>query len=109
MKHITDEDYGKIQKALSTAFSEKEHMEVNDNWRMRVMGHVRNMELCPKISYAESLQQLVWKLSPVTFAMVIIFLLVMAQTDFISDYEIARILVEDPLEYSLFAPTIQGL
>jgi hypothetical protein len=103
MKHITNEAFAKIQKALFIAFSKKEHMEISDNWRLMVMGHIRKMEPRPEISYAELFQQFVWKLSPVAIAMVIVFLLFMAQTDFIYDYEIARILVEDPIQYSLFA------
>ena len=104
MKHITNEAYEKIQKVLSTAFLQKENMAFNDNWRMKVMGRIRTSELYPNISYAELLQRLVWKLSPVSIAIAIIFLFVIAQIDFVSDYEIARILVEDPIEYSLFTP-----
>jgi len=103
MKHITNEAYAKIQKALSIAFLQKENMSVNDHWRLKVMGCIRTSGLYPNTSYAELLQRLVWKLTPVTIAMAIIFLFVITQIDFVSDYEIARILVEDPIEYSLFA------
>ena len=103
MRYITNEAYAKIQRALSVAFSKKEHMEISGNWRLKVMGHIREMELCPKLSYAELLQQLSWKLLPVTIAMVIIFLFAISRIDLVSDHEIIRILVEDPIKYSLFA------
>jgi len=104
MKNITNEAFAKIQKILSIAFSKEEPMEISNNLLLGVMDDIRIMKPGPNISYPEHIQQWAWKLSPVTFAMLIFFLLMISQIDLVSNHDMAKLLLEDPIEYSLFAP-----
>ena len=68
----------------------------------RAMAHIRALPpMYPKVGYLESLQQLVWQLSPAAIALVLLLGAVLLQADFTADYELANILAEDPLDLSL--------
>ncbi|UCF83769.1 MAG: hypothetical protein JSV50_21845 [Desulfobacteraceae bacterium] len=104
MKSIKEEDFVKLRKALAAAYREKEKTEVDELWQSRVMGHIRNLgPLYPKTGYFELFQGLVWRFAPVACALVLLLGAAVAQLDFVSDYELAKIFIEDPADFSLLA------
>ena len=104
MKTIGEEGYVKIRKALAAAYHEKEKDGADDLWQARVMGHIRNLgSLYSRLDYFEHFQQFVWRLVPVTCALALLLGVAIIHTDFISDYELAKILINDPADISLLA------
>ena len=101
---ITDDDLDKLRKPLSEAYGygEEGEVEVSALWSVRVMGHIRSLpSIYPKTGYLENLQQLVWRLSPVAIALALMLGAAIFQLDFTSDYELAKVFAEDPLDLSL--------
>lgn len=104
MKSIKKEDLIKLQKALATAYREKEEAEVGDIWPARVMGHIRSLgPLYPKTSFFEMFQGFVWRLVPVACILVLLLGAAITQLDIVSDYELTKVFLEDPADYTLLA------
>lgn len=101
MKTIKKEDHFKLRETLAVAYREKEKTEVDALWQVKVMGRIRNMGPHYRASYIELFQRLVWQLSPITSVLLLILGITITQIDFISDYEIAKLFMEDPAAYSL--------
>ena len=104
MKSIKPEDHVKLKKALASAYWKKEKAKVSDLWQVKLMEHIRNLDpLHTRLSYLDLFQRLVWQLVPVACVLVLILGMVLSQVDFMTDYVIAKIFIEDPVNYSLFA------
>lgn len=107
MKSIIDDDLEKLQGAFAAAHKEKEKAEVGELWPTKVMGHLRSMPpMYPRAGYLELLQQLVWRLAPVAAVLVLLLGAAVFQLDFTSEYELAAMFVEDPLDLSLLGDTL---
>jgi len=104
MKSITHEDHVKLRKALASAYGKKENADVGDLWQVKVMEHIRNLDpFHTQPSYLDLFQRLVWQLAPVACILVFILGMVLSRVDFMTEYEIAKMFIEDPADYSLLA------
>ena len=104
MKSIKKEDLIKLRKALATAYHEKEKAEADELWLARVMGHIRSLgPLYPKTSFFEMFQGFVWRLVPVACILVLLLGAAITQLDIVSDYELTKVFLEDPADYTLLA------
>jgi hypothetical protein len=104
MKSIKKEDLIKLRKALATAYHEKEKAEGDELWLARVMGHIRSLgPLYPKTSFFEMFQGFVWRLVPVACILVLLLGAAITQLDIVSDYELTKVFLEDPADYTLLA------
>jgi len=93
----------KIKKMLSAAYYEKEKAAVNERWENGVMRRVRSLgPLNAKTNYLELFEGLVWKLAPVACLLILALTVILTKLDFVSEYEIAKAFMEDPLDFSLF-------
>lgn len=102
MKSIPKEDLIKLKKALVAAYHEKEKAEVSHAWQAKLMGHIRSRgPLYPKVSYIELFQHFVWQLAPVACILILVLGAVMSRFDFVSDYEIAKMFIEEPTDFGL--------
>ena len=102
MKSTKGDMLGKLQKALSVTYTERAEGEAGAYWPIRTMAHIKSLPpLYPQDRFLESLQQLVWRLSPVAVGLVLLLSAAIFQVDFTSDYELAKVFVEDPLDLSL--------
>jgi len=102
MRSISDQGFAKLRRAFSDAYAEDAKVDVGERWLAGTMAHIRALQpMCPGSSYLDSLQQLVWQLSPVAAALVLLLGAMLFQVDFTADYDLARILAEDPLDLSL--------
>jgi hypothetical protein len=96
-------DQEKLKKMLTAACFEKEKAAVNAHWQIRVMRHVRSLgPLNVKTNYLELFEGLVWKFAPVACLLILALTIILTRLDFVSDYEIAKAFMEDPLDFSLF-------
>jgi len=93
----------KLKKTLTAAYYGKEKAAVNEHWQIRVMSHVRSLgPLNDKINYLELFERFVWKFAPVACLLILALAIILTNLDFVSDYEIAKALMEDPWDFSLF-------
>ena len=103
MKSMKKEDHIKIRRVLAAAYREKEKAVVSEFWQTRVMGHIGSLgPLYPATSYLEFFEPFLWRLAPVAGALILILAAIFMQMDFIPEYEMAKILFDDPADFSLF-------
>ncbi len=96
-------DQEKLKKTLTAAYYEKEKTAVNKRWQIRVMSHVRDLgPLNVKTNFLELFEGFVWKFAPVVCLLILALTIILTKLDFVSDYEIAKAFMEDPLDFSLF-------
>ena len=82
-----------LQAILRKAYQEKENVEVGDQWQQEVMRRVREVgALQPTPSFPEMLEQLVWRLAPVTCLLIFGLTVLFAVSDFTSGYEVFQLL-----------------
>ena len=95
-----------IMKAiLRKAYREKENIQVGDQWQQEVMRRVRELgALQPTPSFPEMLEQLVWRLAPVTCLLIFGLTVLFAVSDFTSGYEVFQLLNNgtEELTFALF-------
>ena len=104
MKPIKKENLIKLRKALVAAHHEKEKAQVDELWPARVMGHIRSLgPLYPKTSFFEVFQRFLWRLAPVTCILVVLLGAAIIRLDIVSDYELTKVFLEDPVDFSLLA------
>jgi hypothetical protein len=104
MNSIKKKHHIRLKKALAVAYREKEKAEVGDLWQVRVMEHIRSLgPLYSQTSYLERFERLVWQLAPVACVLVVLLGVVITQLELVSDYEIVKMFIEDPADFSLLA------
>jgi hypothetical protein len=95
-----------LQATLRKAYQEKENIEVGDQWQQEVMRRVRELgALQATPSFPEMLEQLVWRLAPVTCLLILGLTVLFAVSDFTSRYEVFQLLMNgtEELTFALFA------
>jgi hypothetical protein len=104
MRSIKHQDHVKLRKALAWTYGEKENAGVSDWWQIKVMEHIRNIgPFCARLTYLDLFQRLVWRLAPAACILLIILGMVLSRLDFMTDYVIAKIFMQDPTNYNLLA------
>ena len=105
MKSIERKDLARIMKTLASAYHKREETEAGDTWwRVGVMGHIRTLQpFYPETSYFEFFQQFLWRLAPVACVLAVALTVTIIKMDFFSDYELAKIFVNDPKDFILLA------
>lgn len=94
-----------LQEALRKAYRQKENVEVGDQWQQEVMRRVRHLgTLQPLPRFPEMLEQLVWRLAPVTCLLIFGFTVLFAVSDFTSGYELFQLLMNgtEELTFALY-------
>ena len=104
MKSIKKEGFDKLQKAFTVAYRKKEKPEVGALFQTRVMGHIRSLDpLHTKTMFFEVFQRFLWRLVPVTIVLILLLGAAITRIDVVSDYELTKIFLEDPEDFSLLA------
>ena len=89
-------------KTLRVAYHEKEKIQVGDQWQAKVMRHVRGIrQIRSKKIFFEQFGDALWRFAPVACALILILGIVIVKFHMIPDYEMARLVANDPLEYGL--------
>ena len=90
--HKTEDEIMKV--ILRKAYRQKENVEVGDQWQQEVMRRVRELgALQSTPSFPEMLEQLVWRLAPVTCLLIFGLTVLFAVSDFTSGYEAFQLLM----------------
>ena len=95
-------DQERLKSLLVRAYHEREKPDVDDLWQRRVMSHIRS--LGPPGSgrgYMALFEQSVWRLAPMTGLLVLILIALLLSLDFMPDYEMAKIFIDDPVEFTV--------
>ncbi|MEJ2364429.1 MAG: hypothetical protein P8075_18380 [Deltaproteobacteria bacterium] len=91
-----------LRELLRRAYREKEKVEVGDQWQeevMRRIGELGEIEVSP--SYLVMLEQLVWRLVPVTCILIIGLTVLLSSFDFISGYDVIQFTMNSTEQISL--------
>ena len=91
-----------LRELLRRAYKEKEKVEVGDQWQeevMRRIGELGEIEASP--SYLVMLEQLVWRLVPVTCILIISLTVLLSSFDFISGYDIIQLTMNSTEQITL--------
>ena len=91
-----------LRELLRRAYREKEKVEVGDQWQQEVMrriGELGEIEASP--SYLVMLEQLVWRLVPVTCILIIGLTVLLSSFNFISGYDIIQITMNSTEQLTL--------
>jgi hypothetical protein len=104
MKTTDEKELDNVIEVLRTAYHKKENVHVNNHWESRMMNFIRMKGIKNGHNDFYGLfQQFVWQIAPITSVLVILLGIAMAQMDFLSDYELAKIFLYDPSDLSFFS------
>jgi len=94
-------DNTRLKELLMRAYREKERPEVDELWQMRVMSHIRSLgPITSRGRYFMLLEQSVWRLTPVTCLLILVLAALLIKLDFIPDYEMVKLFIDDPVEFT---------
>ena len=94
-------DTTRLKELLMRAYHEKEGPEVDELWQMRVMAHIRSLgPITPRKRYIMLFEQSVWRLAPVTCLLILVLAALLIKLDFIPDYEMLKLFIDDPVEFA---------
>lgn len=99
-------DEKKYRQILSKAYFEKEKLQIKHGWQQNVMSHIRSLEYYKEKAVQEInsfilFEQYLWKFVPAACVLAIILSIYIFQTDFQTEYELAKLFLDDPLEFNL--------
>ena len=96
-----DKQYNRLKEVLRAAYHDKEKTEISDSWQTKTMRYIRDLgPQDAKLSNLMSFEKLVWRLVPVTGILIFVFSVCLFNIDFVQEYEIAKLFVDDPIEYA---------
>ncbi|MBN2467979.1 MAG: hypothetical protein JXD19_07490 [Deltaproteobacteria bacterium] len=92
-----------LENQLISAYREKEAMTLDGEWESAVMKDVRRSRLLVAVSPPGMglFSQWVWRFAPVAGALIVLFTFLLFHLDVISEFEMATLLMNDPVEFSL--------
>ena len=91
-----------LKESLRKAYFQKEGLEADDRWRPGTMSRIRALgHLKAKADFWLGLEQLAWRLSPITCALILICALAFLGSDAFHDYEVMSVFTNDPGELTL--------
>jgi hypothetical protein len=94
-------DHTKLKKLLMRAYREKEKPKGDELWQMRVMSHIRSLgPVSSRRRYFMLFEQSVWRLAPVTCLLILVLAVFLTKLDFIPDYELVKLFMDDPVEFT---------
>jgi hypothetical protein len=91
-----------LREILRLAYLEKEKVEVGDRWQEGVMRRIRELgEIEERPSSLVMLQQIVWRLAPLTCLLILGLTVLLSSSDFISGDDVIQLLVNGTEEFTL--------
>jgi hypothetical protein len=101
MTPIKHEDEA-LRQILRRTYQEKEKVEVTDQWQEAVMRRIHELgEIGASPSSLAMLEQLVWRLAPITCLLILGLALLLSFSDFISGYDFIQLLMNTTEETTL--------
>ena len=98
----SDKDaYTRLESVFKRAFRDKEKAKPSEHWQQNMMSHVRSLEpLNATTNYFELFEQFVWRFAPVACVLIIMLTFCIVNLDLVPEYEVVKLFVEDPIEFS---------
>jgi len=99
---FSEKHHMRLKKALISAHSAKETVEVGDQWQAETMRRIRQIR--PQESsaaYLLNFERLVWRFAPIVCALILVFSICLLNLDFAQEYEMSKLLLYDPVEYAV--------
>jgi hypothetical protein len=94
-------DTTRLKELLIGAYHEKERPEVDELWQVKVMSHIRSLgPITSRKRFFMLFEQSVWRLAPVMCLLILILAALLIKLDFISDYEMLKLFIDDPEEFA---------
>ena len=91
-----------LREILRRAYRDKENVEVGDQWQEEVMRRIRELgEIEERPSSLVMLQQIVWRLAPLTCLLILGLTVLLSSSDFISGDDVIQLLVNGTEELTL--------
>ena len=91
-----------LTKILRRAHREKENIELGDQWQEEVMRRIRNLgPIEAKPSFLMKLEQLVWRLAPVTCLLIFGLTLLLSSVNLTEGYDAIQLLMNGAEEPTL--------
>lgn len=101
MEKTGEKEFNKIIRAFKQVYHEKEDFQVPDKWKSKAMNLIRkDARMQFQAGFLDTFQRFVWRLAPVSCVLLLLLGLIMSQTDILSDYELAKIFINDPSDLS---------
>lgn len=96
--------FNKALRVLALAYQGGEKVAVGHDWESRVMARIRGWGPLPyRHGFADLFQRYFWRLAAVAALMALILGSVLYhQMGFLSEYEVARLFLENRFDHSLF-------
>jgi hypothetical protein len=94
--------YEALRTILSEAYFRKEHVEVGEQWQVNAMRRIRALgPIRSGPNFLVFLERFVWRLTPATCALILIFAALLFKLDFTPEYEVFTSLIYDTEELTL--------
>lgn len=91
-----------LKESLRRAYFQKEELVVGECWRLGAMRRIRAMgPTKKKVDFWMGLEQIAWRLSPITCGLIILCTLVFLGSDAFHDYEVLSVFTTDPEDLTL--------
>lgn len=97
-------DDNKVKQALMAAYhaKEKNGPEVGEQFKVQIMRRIRALgQIHSRTDYLSLFEQFVWRLAPVTAALIIVLAVWAIQFYFASEFEMATLFLDDPISFNL--------
>ncbi len=104
MEPMGEKEFNNIINAFKAVHKEKESLEVSSNWQTNVMRTIRKNTIDQyQTAFFDIFQQFVWKIVPVSCALLLLLCFLMTQNSGLSDYEMAKLFINDPSDLSFIS------
>lgn len=85
-------DWKTLKNLFRIAYLEEEDIPVSDLWRQQTMDRIRGLALEPvRQGFAVTFEPFVWRLVPVTLAMILILSIALSNFELVSDAEVFQL------------------
>ena len=104
MKSIGEKELDKVLSVFKDVHHEKEKLHVSDEWQVDAMRLIRKNEgEHSRTVFFDIFQQFVWKIVPVSCALLLLLGIIMTRNNSLSDYEMAKLFINDPSDLSFIS------
>ena len=99
---MTPQKKDRLTGILAAVYRQRAAAAVPDGWRREVMGRIRSLPASARrIPFMNDIAGLAWRFAAVACVLVLVLSVVAVQFSFQADYEMARLFIGDPLDFSL--------
>ena len=92
----------KLQKVLAEAYMTKDRLKTGDGWQAETMREIRRLSLSMnRKDMLADLNRFVWRFAATACFITLILSVYVIQTDFQTEYELARLFFDDPVGFDL--------